>query len=132
MVANIVNGDSRQYWAGAAEGRLRLQRCAACGNAQFPPRHLCVKCWSEDLAWIESRGRGTVESFTIVHRAPLPEFRTKVPYVVAAVLLEEGPRMMTNIVGSDPLAVAIGDAVRVTFIADQAGRILPQFQRALQ
>jgi uncharacterized OB-fold protein len=71
-----------------------------------------------------------VESFTIVHRAATPEMRGRVPYVVAAILLDEGPRMMTNIVGADPLAVRIDDAVSVTFVPDHHGRVLPQFQRA--
>jgi uncharacterized protein len=131
-VLNIENADSKPYWEGARQGRLLFQRCNNCGHLQFPPRHLCVKCWSDSLGWIESSGRGTVESFTIVHRAPTPDLREKVPYVVAVVLLAEGPRMVTNIVGSDTLQVAIDDNVEATFVTDPAGRVLPQFQRVKQ
>ena len=126
---SIENADSKPFWEGARSGRLLMQQCGSCRHIQFPPRHLCAKCWSVDLAWTECSGRGTVESFTIVHRAPTPEMRGKVPYVVAAILLDEGPRMMTNIVGADPLGVRIDDRVTVTFVPDDHGRVLPQFQR---
>ena len=126
---SFENADAKPYWDGAREGRLLLQRCPNCGHTQFPPRRLCVKCWSDDLAWVESSGRGTIESFTVVHRAPTPELRASVPYVVASVLLAEGPRMITNLVGPDVLNVAIDDPVAVTFVPDTSGRALPQFQR---
>ena len=131
-VMSIENGDSKPFWEGARQGRLLMQQCGSCQSVQFPPRHLCARCWSGDLAWLECSGRGTVESFTIVHRAPTADMRGKVPYAVAAVLIEEGPRMMTNIVGDDALDVQIGDAVAVAFEADLHGRVLPQFQRAGQ
>jgi uncharacterized OB-fold protein len=82
------------------------------------------------VAWIECSGRGTVESCTVVHRAPTPAMRDKVPYVVAAILLEEGPRMLTNIVGPDALEARIDDKVSATFEPDADGRVLPQFRRA--
>lgn len=129
MPMNIENADSKPYWEGARAGRLLLQHCKDCGHVQFPPRHICVTCWSDHLDWTESSGRGTIESFTIVHRAPLPEFRSQVPYVVATVLLEEGPRMVTNVVGPGALDVAIDNSVSVVFEPDHAGRVLPQFQR---
>lgn len=125
---SLANGDSESFWDAAANGHLQFQRCAACGHVQFPPRHQCATCWAPDLRPLGSAGKGVVESFTIVRRAPLPEFRDKVPYAIASILLEEGPRMITNIVGEDALHVAIGDAVTVQFEQDAAGRILPQFR----
>jgi uncharacterized OB-fold protein len=130
MTSNIENGDSKPYWEGAREGRLRFQQCKSCGHTQFPPRHLCVKCWNDELVWTDSAGQGRVESFTIVHRAPTPELRNKVPYVVAAVLFDEGPRLITNVVGPRALEVTIGDPVTVTFVTDSAGCVLPQSQLA--
>jgi uncharacterized OB-fold protein len=127
---SIENADSKPYWEGARQGRLMMQRCGACRHVQFPPRYLCAKCWNGDLAWTQCSGRGTVESFTIVHRAPTPEMRGNVPYVVAAILIDEGPRMMTNIVGPNALDVRIDDAVTVVFAPDAHGRVLPQFSRA--
>lgn len=125
----IANGDSRSYWRAAREGLLELQRCDACGHVQFPPRVQCAKCWSEAVAPFDASGKGTIESFTIVRRAPLPAFRDKVPYVIAAVTTEEGPRVIANLLGDDALDVLIGDAVEVVFEADANGDVLPQFRR---
>jgi len=127
-----ANADSQPYWAAAREDRLVLQKCSDCGAYRFYPRYLCPDCWSENADWVDVSGRGTVHSFTIVARAPLPAFREKVPYVVAIIDLAEGPRMITNIVGDDALGVAIGDPVAVTFETRADGFKLPQFQRALE
>lgn len=126
----LANGDSREYWKGTAEGRLLFQKCKSCGAVQFPPRHHCATCWEADLDWVESTGKGKVESFTIVRRAPLPAFRDKVPYVVGAVLVEEGPRMIATIVGDGALDVRVGDDVTVGFEPDATGgNVLPVFRR---
>ncbi|SDB75111.1 Zn-ribbon domain-containing OB-fold protein, partial [Belnapia rosea] len=103
----VVNADSAPYWQGAREGRLLIRRCDACGKTHFMPRHLCPACWSADLRWVEATGRGTVHSFTVIRRAPLAAFAPRVPYVVALIDLEEGPRMMANILGEDALDTAI-------------------------
>ena len=126
----IINADSAPYWQGAREGRLLLQRCGECGVLRFFPRYLCPACASESTEWVEAAGRGTVQSFTIVHRAAFPEFQARAPYVIALIDLAEGPRMMTNIVGEDALQVEIGDAVQVTF-EDRGtnGAKVPQFVR---
>ena len=93
------------------------------------PRHICLKCWSENRAWIDAAGTGTVHSFSIVHRAPLPSFREDCPYVVALIDLAEGPRIMTNIVGDGALEVVIGDRVEVCF-EDRGEAKVPQFRLA--
>lgn len=124
----LANGDTARYWEGAREGKLLLQRCRACSTVQFPPRHQCATCWSDEIDWIASSGRGTVESFSIVRRAPVPAYRDRTPYVVAAVLVEEGPRLVTHIIGDGALDVQIGDSVRVDFADDGAGNVLPQFR----
>lgn len=126
---SLANGDSEGYFAAADEGRLVFQKCGKCGAVQFPPRHQCATCWETDLSWSESSGHGHVESFTVVRRAPLPAFRDKVPYVIASVVLDEGPRMITNIVGEGALETAIGDAVTATFEPDTHGNVLPMFRR---
>lgn len=124
-----ANGDSIEYWKGAEDGRLLFQKCRSCGKVQFPPRHHCSTCWTVDLDWTESLGTGKVESFTVVRRAPLPDFRDSVPYVVASILVTEGPRMISKLVGEDALDVNIGDDVKVTFEEDARGNTLPVFQR---
>lgn len=127
---SLANGDSTAYFAAAADKRLVFQKCNQCGEVQFPPRHHCTACWEADLDWIESSGKGTIETFTIVRRAPLPEFRDDVPYVIASVIVEEGPRMITNIVGENALDVTIGEAVRVAYKQGTEGDTLPVFERA--
>lgn len=129
MAMTLANGDSAAYWQGAQDGKLLFQACKACGAVQFPPRHHCASCWEADLEWSQSAGAGKVESFTIVRRAPSPAFRDKVPYVVAAVLVAEGPRMIARITGPDALDVRIGDAVTVGFEPDAEGNSLPVFRR---
>jgi uncharacterized OB-fold protein len=124
------NGDSLPYWNAARERRLLIRKCNACGVKHFMPRHLCPHCWSDQLEWVQSQGRGSIYSFSIVHRAPTPTFAVKTPYVIALVDLDEGPRMFANVVGHDALDVAIGDRVSVTFEDRGDGTLMPQFTRA--
>ena len=121
--------EARHFFAAAAENRLELQRCADCGRVWFYPRPACVACGAERFSWIVASGRGRVHSHSTVHRAPSPEFRERAPYVVALVDLEEGPRMMANIVGEGALGVSIGDALELVFEDRGEGRRLPQFRR---
>jgi uncharacterized OB-fold protein len=124
-----LTAEAKHFFAAAAAGRLELQRCAACAKTWFYPRPACVACGAETYAWIVASGRGTLHSFSIVHRAPSEAFRARVPYVVALIDLDEGPRMMANIVGDDALEAAIGDPVEVLFEDRGEGRRLPQFRR---
>ena len=125
----FANGDNAPYWEAAAEGRLIFQSCEACGAIQFPPRHHCASCWAEASGWLEASGLGTIESVTIVRRAPTAAFRDKAPYAVVAVKTDEGPRMITNLVGADALDARIGDRVEVVFETGADGTVLPQFRR---
>jgi hypothetical protein len=125
----VANADSLPYWNAARERRLLIRRCNACGSVHFMPRHLCPTCWSDQLQWLESNGAGSVHSFTIVRRAPSSVFAALVPYVVALIDLDEGPRMIANIVGEGALDVRIGDRVMVTFEDRGDGAMVPQFNR---
>lgn len=120
--APTPDADSAPYWAAAHEGRLVIQRCQRCGNRQLYPRDRCLMCRST-VEWVEASGRGTVYSYTVIRQQYARPFRDWVPYVVALVDLEEGPRVMTNIVGCEPDAVRVGMAVRATFevVSDEAG-----------
>jgi uncharacterized OB-fold protein len=106
---------SREFWAAARRHELRVQRCRACGQHIFYPRVFCPACLSDGLEWVNVSGRGRVYSFTVVRRAMHPAFRPDVPYVLAIVELEEGPRLTTNIVGCDPLDVRVDMPVEVVF-----------------
>ena len=125
----IVAADGIPYWKAANQERFVIQRCGQCSIYRFPPDYLCRTCGSDDTVWVEPCGEGLIYSFSIIHRAPTPEFRMQVPYVVALIDLEEGPRMMANIVGEGALDCAIGDKVQICF-EDRAGETkVPQFKR---
>src|SRR5690625_4643008 len=93
--------ETETYWDATRRHELRLQQCNSCNKHYFYPREFCPHCASDSVEWVRSSGRATLYSYVIEHR-PAPGFADEVPYVVAIVELEEGPRMMTNIVGVEP------------------------------
>lgn len=103
--------ETRGYWEGAGRGEIVLQRCTACGTVQHKPRAICATCLSNDIEHFVASGKGTVYTFTVTNQNQAPPFRDHCPYVLAYVELEEGPRLLTNIVGCDPASVSIGMAV---------------------
>ena len=102
------------YWEGLAKGRLVLQQCDDCGAITHPPGPVCTSCQSAKRSYVEASGRGTIYTFTVMHRAMHPEFEPYLPYVVAYVTLEEGINLATWIVDVDPADVAIGMPVELT------------------
>jgi uncharacterized OB-fold protein len=90
-----ITPETRHFWEGTRTGELRLQKCGACDHVYFPPRPFCPQCGSSDVSVFRASGRATLYSYVIHHR-PVPGFVP--PYSIAVVELEEGPRMMTNIV----------------------------------
>jgi uncharacterized OB-fold protein len=107
--------ESRGWWEGAGRGELVLQRCTSCGLVQHKPRALCVKCLTGTIEHFVASGRGTIHTFTVTHQNQAPPFNAQLPYVLAYVELEEGPRVLTNIVGADPADLRIGQQVVVDF-----------------
>ncbi len=107
--------ETQPYWDGCKKHELRVQQCRACGHYQLYPRIYCTACMSEEVEWVTASGRGTVLSFTTVHRPVTKAFADEVPYVVALITLDEGPQLMSNIVGCPPGQVQIGKTVEVTF-----------------
>jgi uncharacterized protein len=112
-----IESDTRPFWDAVRDGRLVIRSCNACGHIHYYPRPFCPSCWSEDVAWIEASGRGTVYTYSTVHRNDLPPFHEQVPYVVAVVELEEGPRMMTRLIDTDGVDLEMGMAVEADFTA---------------
>jgi uncharacterized OB-fold protein len=106
---------TRPFWAAATERRLVMQCCTACGRFQFYPRPVCLGCRSDRLEWREVSGRGTVYSATTVHLRYDPAFEP--PYTVAMVELDEGPRLLTQIVDGE---APIGSRVMLVW-HDRAG-----------
>jgi hypothetical protein len=119
---------SRPYFEAAERGELVLPRCNRCGRHFFYATVLCQHCHTSDWDWQPSAGRGTIYSYTVVHR-PLGSW-FEAPYVVVVVELEEGIRMMGNLLGADPEAAAIGQPVRVDFAGSWQGRTVPMFRLA--
>ena len=117
------------YWEAAARHELMLPRCDACGLVFFPPREHCPGCWSSELSWRPMSGSGTVWTFTEVH-VPFYDdtWAEDVPYVVAVIELDEGPRLLANIVEPDMDRLSIGDRVEVTFEDRPEGVSLPMFR----
>ncbi|MEJ5254811.1 MAG: Zn-ribbon domain-containing OB-fold protein [Acidimicrobiales bacterium] len=119
--------ETEPFWEAAAEGRLLLPRCDGCGVVIWYPRRFCPECHQRSISWFEASGRGTIYSFTVVRQAP-PPWREAVPYVIAQVELDEGPRVLTNIVGCETSEVAIGREVEVVFDRSAGGRAVPRFR----
>ena len=130
--APTVLPEVKVFWDATAQGRLLLPRCVDCAGVIWYPRPYCGSCASTQVEWIEASGRGTVYSFTVNRRgaADLPAYRDAGVYVLAYVELEEGPRIMTNIVECDPDSVRIGQHVEVVFHDTGQGTALARFRPA--
>ena len=110
-----VEDESRPYWEAAAKGQLLIKRCAACGQAHHYPRPFCPNCWSEDVSWEQASGRGTLYTYSTIFRNDLAPFDAWGAYVAAVVELDEGPKVMTNIVECTPEQLSVGMPVEVVF-----------------
>ncbi len=121
--------ETKEFWEGAKRGELRIQRCRACKQAYFYPRPFCPNCSSRDVEWFTASGRGKLHTYVISHR-PAYGFQDWTPYVIAIVQLDEGPRMMTNIIGVDatPESLPIDLPVEVTWDPQNDDITLPLFR----
>jgi uncharacterized OB-fold protein len=124
----VLTDENRPFWEACREGRLSLQQCGDCAHIRYPISHVCPRCLSAAFAWTPMSGRATVFSYIVFHRAYHPGFAQDVPYNVALVQLEEGPRLYSNIVGTPNDAVRIGDAVEVVFDPVTPEVTIPRFR----
>ena len=126
----MITPENERYWQGCKAHELWLRYCNRCQKPYFYPRDVCPLCGGRDVTWRRMSGRGTIHTFAIAQRAPSPAFRDDVPFIIAIVELEEGPRMMTNIVGvaPDPAAVRVGMPVEVVFEDITETIALPKFK----
>jgi len=125
-----LDQDSRPYWEGTKTGRLMIQHCEPCRRVQFFPRYFCTVC-AGPVEWVESAGRGVVHTFTIVRQNHTPPFNELVPYVLAIIELEEGVRMMGNVIDVAVDEVRIGMTVSARFVAETDDIWLPTWVPAL-
>jgi len=123
--------DTLPFWEGCKRHELMLPRCRACNRFHFYPRALCPHCWSPTLEWVKASGRGRLYSYVINYR-PAPGFEPDEPYVIAIVELEEGVRMMSNLVDVEPVPAKLPMDMPVAVVFDDVNETvtLPKFRPA--
>jgi len=121
--------ETQDFWDGTKAGELRLQRCTACSNVYFPPRPFCPKCASRNVESFVSSGKGRLSTY-VINTRPAPGFEADAPYAIAVVELNEGPRLMTSIVGvaQTPETLPIDAPVEVAFESVSEAISLPKFR----
>lgn len=126
----VPSFESKPYWEGLRQHQLLMPRCDVCHRCWFPPSTNCPHCTSSAFAWMPVSGRGKVFSYVVYHRVYHPGFADEVPYTVALVELEEGPRMISNIIGIPPDEVACEMPVQVIYEDVTDDVTLPKFAPA--
>ena len=122
------NPDTKPFWDGCKNHQLRFQKCITCGHVRWPAAIICPDCHAKETDWITSAGKGKVYSFTVYHQAFHPAFENDIPYVTAIIELDEGPHLLSNIVGCAPDAVQCDMPVEVTWEDVDAEFSLPKFK----
>ena len=123
LPAPAVDVETKPYWDAASQGKLMVKKCDNCGKAHHYPRSICPHCFSDKTKWTEASGKGTIYSYSVMRRAP-------VPYAVAYVTLPEGTTMLTNIVDCDLDKLKCDQPVTVVFKPTDGGPPLPMFTPA--
>jgi uncharacterized protein len=118
---------NQPFWDAARESRFVLPRCATCNHLMAPPIANCNVCLGRTFAWISSPGHGSVYSFIEYHRAWMPQYEGKIPYVVAVIALDEGPRMIAGVIGQSDTVANVGARVAVIFQERDRGSRVPMF-----
>jgi uncharacterized OB-fold protein/acyl dehydratase len=121
-----ITHDNAFFWDGVQEGKLLIQRCTGCQQLRHPPGPMCPGCQSLDWDTVEASGRGTVYSFVVMHHPPVPPFDH--PNPIGLIALEEGTRLVSNLVGVDRDEIEIGMPVELEFLELEEGRKLPVFR----
>ncbi len=123
-----VDSVDEPFWAAARAGEFRMQRCEDCAFVWWAPGPVCPRCWSDRYEWVPLTGRGTVNSWVVFHRAYWPDLEAEVPYAVAEVELEEGPRYLARVVGCNHDDLHRGMRVAVAFEHGPDDAVLPVFE----
>jgi len=123
-----ITPEMAPFWAAARRHDLVVQRCRGCGTFRFPARDLCSRCLSREAEWAPVSGRGTVFTFAVMHQVYHPGFADEVPYAVVVVELEEGARVVSNLVGCAVRDISIGMPVEVVFEDVTPEVTLPKFR----
>src|SRR3990172_12506423 len=123
-----ITAENRPYWEAARRGELKLQRCDECGQFRYPIAPVCPFCLAERFTWTGLSGRGTVSTWIVFHKVFFPAFAERMPYNVAHVALEEGPRLTTNVLECRNEDLYMGMPVEVCFERVNDEITLPQFR----
>lgn len=123
-----VTEDNQEFWNGCKARELRFQKCKPCGHVRWPASLICPACLSRETDWVVASGKGTIYTFAVYHVAYHPGFKDDLPYVVALVALEEGPHLLTNIVGCPVDQVACDMPVLVDWQDITEEFTLPKFR----
>ncbi|HIE17640.1 MAG TPA: Zn-ribbon domain-containing OB-fold protein [Dehalococcoidia bacterium] len=126
------NADTKPFWDGCKQHQLRFQKCRDCQYVRWPPSIICPRCHSQDTEWIVASGRGRVYTFAVYHQAFHESFREDLPYITAIIELEEGPHLLSNIVGCNPREVKCDMPVEVVWEDITEEFTLPKFRIATQ
>src|SRR5579872_1961182 len=110
-----ISSLNQPYWDGLRNRELKLPKCDQCAKVWYPPSSLCPRCWSRKFTWTRLSGRGRVSSWVVFHQSYFRGFDGEVPYNVAEVELEEGPRLLTNLVGVANDAIRAQMPVEIVF-----------------
>jgi uncharacterized OB-fold protein len=124
----IPDSDSEEFWEGCKRHELLIQRCEQCNSYRYPPRSICPKCFSMNTKWEKASGRGEVYTFSVVRVPPAPEWEPDIPYTIGVIQLDEGVRMVSNIVGCRPEDIQIGMKVEVVFDDVTDKSTIPKFK----
>jgi len=124
--------EAKPYWDGLKDNKLMLPQCGDCNTPFFYPRIACPHCHSRNVTWIQASGKGKLYSFEIAYRSLNPNFKIEAPYILAMIELEEGPRMMSNLINiePDPAVVKCDMPVEVVFEKQNDDVTIPLFQPA--
>ncbi|MCX5851298.1 MAG: Zn-ribbon domain-containing OB-fold protein [Deltaproteobacteria bacterium] len=128
----LITPLSKVFYDACRDKKLMYQQCNDCGEIIFFPKHLCPNCMSRNLGWKESKGKGKIQTFTVTYEAAPPEFAADQPYALAIIRLDEGFRMMTNIVECDFNTLSCEMPVEVVFDAVTPEITLPKFRPAVK
>lgn len=123
-----ITDENHPFWEGCRQGTLRMQKCGDCGHIRYPISHVCPKCLSYKFEWTDLSGRGEVFSYVVFYQLYNKAFEQDIPYNVALVQLDEGPRMYSNIVDADNDSVKVGDKVEVAFDPVTPEVTIPRFK----
>lgn len=122
-----LDNDSIRFWEGCKRRELLIQQCNHCEKSIFYPRVVCPHCMSDDIEWVKSKGKGKIYSYTISYRSAHPSFENDTPYVIALIDLDEGVRMLSNILNCDFKDLECETPVEVVFEDITTDITLPKF-----